>query len=104
MILVPSVLPNLFRFQEQQRIKDAIKPLFTRAGNDEQLRQRMKERGDSPLEIQERMQACHRFELDAAASEIPYIYIDNTGALEASVDDVMEVLRPYLTPSLTPPQ
>lgn len=92
MILVPSALPHLYAYADEIGMRDQIRSFVISVPSEETLRSRMTARGDAPADIEKRITACATFEKDARVSEIPFLWIDNSGELSDAVDEILRHL------------
>jgi guanylate kinase len=92
MILVPDVLLQLRAFAEGYGKFDEITSFFILVPNEETLRSRMAARGDNPESAEARLDACREYERDARTSRFKFFWIDNSGELNAAVDEIVDRL------------
>jgi guanylate kinase len=80
MILVPDVLRILYWFivEEQGYADQYFVPLFIRAPDADELRQRVRERGQDPAEFESVWHEERNWEADARRSPMGFTMIDNT--------------------------
>lgn len=67
--------------------------VFILPPNEEELRRRLKARGDSPEAIERRISDCKKWEEDARRSDIPYEFVRNDGTIEETVRRVEQVIK-----------
>lgn len=89
MILVPDVLPKLYAFADKLGKRHAILPVYIPSPSEQTLRKRMRKRGEADIKIEQRIRACRDYDQTVNRSDIPYIWIDNTGELHRAVDAIM---------------
>lgn len=85
MILTPEPIPLLLSYTP------GVVPFFVCTPSKEVLRQRLQERGDTPAGIEKRLHTL-KWEEQARRSDIPYVFITNTGTL----DDAVQEIRKYV--------
>ena len=56
---------------------DAIVPFYVLSPSEEILRQHLADRGESQETIQKRIHNCRKWDSDAKASSIPYVFVEN---------------------------
>lgn len=84
-ILVPEIVPIL-----REYALNHVFSFFILSPSEEILRARLQRRGDSLQDIEQRMKECRRWDEEAKASGLPYIFISNEGSVE---DTVSQILR-----------
>ena len=94
MILVPETIPKLVAYTG----REPVLSFYLRGSSEEMLRSRMQKRGDAPANIERRLQECRTWDAEAERSTIPYYFIDTTGTVEKT----MEQVRLYLNSSSKP--
>ncbi len=89
MILVPETVPLLRGYTGN----DKVLSFFVQSPDAAILRQRMELRGDTPDNIARRLSKDDEWEQVARSSGIPYVYIQNDGELEETVEQVRNYLK-----------
>ena len=56
------------------------------------MRKRLEARGDSELEITKRIKDCEKWDAEALASDLPYIFIRNDDRVENAVEDIVAII------------
>lgn len=95
MILVPDVLRILDAFVRRVCGADAdhhLTSFFVLSPGPAELRARLAKRGDDETAVVRRLDDCIRWEAEARASGIPYIFIENSGPLDDAVRRVKSLL------------
>lgn len=89
MILVPECVPLLCDFADAEGCRDQVRCVYLQSPSDDVLRQRLAERGDSPAQIEERLQACRVFQDRARASDVPYVFVEDTNQIQDKLNAVL---------------
>lgn len=80
---------------------DAIGSVFIVPPQANELRRRLKKRGDlTTAQIEQRLSDCAGWLAAAQASHIPYVFIDNSGSVAQMVHQFYEQIDRLYTPSL----
>lgn len=88
MLLVPHVLVLLHRYAPNQ-----VTSFYISAPPEEELRRRLKKRGDKADDIEKRIAECVPWDIEAATSKIPYLFVRNNGAIEKPVQAILNYLK-----------
>lgn len=86
-ILVPEVVPILRAYTP-----DRVFSFFILSPSEEILKERLVKRGDSLQDIEQRIMECRRWDAEAKASHLPYIFITNEGLVEDTVQQIFHNL------------
>jgi guanylate kinase len=76
MILVPDAMERLWRFVEGDTKK--VFPFYIMANSTDELRHRLKKRGDKASDIQRRIDECVSWDVKVHESSIPYCLVRTT--------------------------
>lgn len=77
MILTPDAVPLLRVAADEVGGMDGIVSFYVISPDEEELRRRLRERGDADPLIEKRINDCKRWDSEALASDIPYVFIQN---------------------------
>ena len=91
MLLSPDVISLLKNFAESNGIKVLSGYVFSPSPLD--LRERMAKRGDSPEEIERRIEICREWDMDAGSSGLFDYEIRNNGTIERAVQKAMAIIK-----------
>ena len=69
--------------------------IFVLSPDEDELRRRLRERGEPDDAIEKRMSDCRKWEEEALLSVIPYEYVTNSGTIEEAVSKVEKVISSY---------
>lgn len=92
MMLVPDVLRTLWAFASALEKRSEVISFYVLAPSPDVLRERLVERGDDPETITRRLADCARWDEQARASDIRYIFIENDGSLSATVAKILSLI------------
>ena len=85
MILVPSVVPILRDYAQDHNVLS----FFCKTPPIDVLRTRMRERGDREESIERRLSGIGRWEEEARASDIPYIFVDTMYSIDENIAQIL---------------
>lgn len=83
-ILTPDGVPRVM-----DHAKGKVLSFFVFVRSVDVLRKRLKARGESEKSIEQRLSDCARWHEEAKASGLPYVFIDNSGTVEETVQKVL---------------
>ncbi len=93
LILVPKCVTNLLEYAADRGSSDFVMSFYVLSPPPATLRKRLEGRGESELQIAKRIRECEKWDNEAHRSsmnnEIPYIFINNEGDVEDSVEQVL---------------
>lgn len=85
MLLTPDSIPLLLKYIPGKALSFFILP-----PPEEALRERLKLRGETFEAIERRIADCKKWAEEAKSSGIPYVFIDNSGAVDEAVQQVLD--------------
>ncbi len=92
MILVPDRVKNLWDYAREKVLEELVISFYILSPSPEILRKRLEVRGDSELEITKRIKDCEKWDAEALASDLSYIFIRNDDRVEIAVEDIVDVI------------
>lgn len=92
MILVPSVLETLTSFLKSHDALAMYAPIFLLPPTEEELRRRLRARGDEEKDIERRIKEASNWEDDARKGKFPFTFVENSSSLKDSVEKVESLL------------
>lgn len=90
MQLTPDAVKKLRAYAPEEILSFFILP-----PNEEELRQRLAKRGESPEDIDRRIIDCKEWENKARSSDIPYNFVKNDGTVEDVIEQIEGIIRVY---------
>lgn len=92
MILVPDRVKNFWDYAREKDLEELVISFYILSPSPEVLRKRLEARGDSELEITERIKDCEKWNEEALASDLLYIFIRNDDRVENAVEDIVDMI------------
>lgn len=89
MILVQDRVKHIRNYAQENGYEEFILSFYILSPSSEVLRKRLVDRGDNEFEIAKRIMDCEKWDAEALASDIPYIFVRNDDRLEIAVDDIV---------------
>src|SRR3989344_6825726 len=75
MILVPDRVKNLLDYARERGSEEFVLSFYILSPSSEILKKRLQDRGDSEFEIAKRIKDCEKWDAEALASDLPYIFV-----------------------------
>lgn len=91
MILTPDAVKNLREFAAKNGLLGQVCSFYVSSPPQEVLRKRLKNRGDSPEEVERRLSDCLKWSQDALSSGIPYEFVRNDREIEYTVMEIKNI-------------
>lgn len=89
MLLVSDAVEKLNQFAEEQGYSDKIYSCYVLSPPQLILEERLRNRGDSPEEIEKRLRECIQWDSKARSSKILYEFVKNDGTIESVTSEVI---------------
>ncbi|MDO8496317.1 MAG: AAA family ATPase [bacterium] len=93
MILVPDRVKNLWDYARERGSEEFVLSFYILSPSPEILRKRLQSRGDSVFEIVTRIKDCEKWDAEALASDLPYIFIRNDDRVENTVENIISYIN-----------
>jgi len=89
MLLAPNVIATLIEYAQG---RGQVTSFFVTPPKSDVLRARLEARGESEEDIDRRLEDCDKWTQEARESALPYIFVDNKGTIEETVEQVLQNL------------
>ncbi len=93
MILVPDRVKNIWDYARERGLEESVISFYILSPSPTALRERLEKRGDSEFEIAKRIKDCEKWDAEALASDLPYIFIRNDDEIENTVENIISYLN-----------
>ena len=93
MLLVPDKVKNLLEYSRERGLEELVTSFFILSPPPEILRKRLQNRGDSEFEIAKRIKDCEKWDSEALASDLPYIFVKNDSRVEDTIEDITSYIE-----------
>ena len=93
MILVPDRVKNLLDYARERGSEEFVLSFYILSPSSEILKKRLQDRGDSEFEIAKRIKDCEKWDAEALASDLPYIFVRNDDEVENTVENIISYIN-----------
>jgi len=100
MILVPDRVKNLLDYARERGSEEFVLSFYILSPSSEILKKRLQDRGDSEFEIAKRIKDCEKWDAEALASDLPYIFVRNDDEVENTVENIISYINEWIEDQL----
>ena len=93
MLLIPDRIKNIWDYARKRGSERSIKSFYILSPSPADLRTRLGIRGDNEPEIEKRIKDCEKWDSEALASDLPYIFVKNDSRVEDTIEDIISYIE-----------
>ena len=94
-VLVIDAVKKLHTYAKEVGKESSLRSIYIFIDDEEELRKRFKERGDSAEETEARIKECRDWNAQARASDIPFIYLQATETREEILANALAHIKNF---------
>ncbi len=92
-ILVMQVISILYSYADRVHKKNELRLIYIHMNDEEELRKRLQERGDSAQSIERRIKECRSWHTDAKASGVPFLFLEGSLSREKLLEQSVAYMQ-----------